>query len=86
MAYRFRSAGRKPWGLLAYLLLEQRATRREVAARLIPEANDPLAALRWLLHQVRRAIKPEGTIEELAGGLVLRLSDARSMLPRPLTA
>jgi DNA-binding SARP family transcriptional activator len=69
-------SGRKPWGLLAYLLLEQRATRREVAARLIPEANDPLAALRWLLHQVRRAIEPEGTIEELAGGLVLRLSDA----------
>ena len=69
-------SGRKPWGLLAYLLLEQRATRREVAARLIPEANDQLAALRWLLHQVRRAIEPEGTIEELAGGLVLRLSDA----------
>jgi DNA-binding SARP family transcriptional activator len=61
--------------LLAYLLFEQRATRREVAARLIPEANDPLAALRWLLHQVRRAIEPEGTIEELAGGFVLLLSD-----------
>jgi DNA-binding SARP family transcriptional activator len=43
-------SGRKPWGLLAYLLLEQRPTRREVASRLIPEANDPLAALRWLLH------------------------------------
>lgn len=69
-------SGRKPWGLLAYLLLEQRPTRREVAARLIPEANDPLAALRWLLHQVRRAIEPEGTIEEFDGGLVLRLSDA----------
>ena len=69
-------SGRKPWGLLAYLLLEHHPTRREVAARLIPEANDPLAALRWLLHQVRRAIEPEGTIEELNGGLSLRLSDA----------
>jgi DNA-binding SARP family transcriptional activator len=62
--------------LLAYLLLEQHPTRREVAARLIPEANDPLAALRWLLHQVRRAVEPEGTIEELDGGMVLRLSGA----------
>jgi DNA-binding SARP family transcriptional activator len=69
-------SGRKPWGLLAYLLLEQRPTRREVASRLIPEANDPLAALRWLLHQVRRAIEPEGWIGEHNGGLSLRLSEA----------
>ncbi len=69
-------SGRKPWGLLAYLLLEQRPTRREVASRLIPEANDPLAALRWLLHQVRRAIEPEGTIAEHNGALSLRLSEA----------
>lgn len=69
-------SGRKPWGLLAYLLLERQPTRREIAARLIPEANDPLAALRWLLHQVRRALEPEGTIEELDGRLALRCSDA----------
>ena len=60
-------SGRKPWGLLAFLLLEPHPTRREVASRLVPEANDPLAALRWLLHQVRRAIEPEGTIVELDG-------------------
>ena len=69
-------SGRKPWGLLAYLLLEPRPTRREVASRLIPEANDPLAALRWLLHQVRRAIEPEGRIGEHSGALSLRLSEA----------
>ena len=69
-------SGRKPWGLLAFLLLEPHPTRREVAARLVPEANDPLAALRWLLHQVRRAVEPEGTIVEREGRLELCLTDA----------
>ncbi|SEP80045.1 AfsR/SARP family transcriptional regulator [Microlunatus flavus] len=69
-------SGRKPWGLLAFLLLEPEPTRREVAARLVPEANDPLAALRWLLHQVRRALEPEATVEEHEGRLRLRLDDA----------
>ena len=68
-------SGRKPWGLLVFLLLEPRPTRREVASRIVPEANDPLAALRWLLHQVRRAVEPEGTIVELDGRLELRLTD-----------
>jgi DNA-binding SARP family transcriptional activator len=68
-------SGRKPWGLLAFLLLEPQPTRREVAARLVPEANDPLAALRWLLHQVRRALEPEATIVECEGRLQLRLTD-----------
>ncbi|MGZ6980511.1 MAG: hypothetical protein ACXVJW_20540, partial [Acidimicrobiia bacterium] len=63
-----RLGGRKPWGLLTYLLLEDRPpTRRDVAARLHPEANDPLAALRWLLHQVRRAVEPEVRIDERGG-------------------
>ncbi len=69
-------SGRKPWGLLAFLLLEPEPTRRAVAARLVPEANDPLAALRWLLHQVRRAVEPEATIVEQDGRLELRLTDA----------
>ena len=68
-------SGRKPWGLLAFLLLEPHPTRREVASRLVPEANDPLAALRWLLHQVRRALEPEGTVGEQEGRLELRLGD-----------
>lgn len=71
-----RLNGRKPWGLLAFLLLEPRPTRREVATRLVPEANDPLAALRWLLHQLRRALEPEATIVEQDGRLGLQLSDA----------
>ena len=49
--------GRKTWGLLAYLLLEPRPpTRIDALSRLSPDADDPQAALRWLLHQVRRAI------------------------------
>lgn len=71
-----RLAGRKPWGFLTYLLLEDRPpTRRDVAGRLEPEANDPLAALRWLLHQVRRAVEPEIRIEERDGRLHLELGD-----------
>ena len=69
-----RLSGRKPWGFLVFLLLEPRPTRREVAARLMPEANDPLASLRWLLHQLRRALEPEATIVERDGRLDLRLS------------
>lgn len=67
--------GRKPWGLLAFLLLEPHPTRREVATRLVPEANDPLGAVRWLLHQVRRALEPEGCVEEHDGRLELRLGE-----------
>lgn len=57
--------GRKTWALLAYLLLEPRApTRRELAERLWPGADDPLAALRWSLLQVRRALAPLELREE----------------------
>ncbi len=45
----------------------------------MPEANDPLAALRWLLHQVRRAIEPEATVVEREGRLELRTSDTVSV-------
>jgi DNA-binding SARP family transcriptional activator len=71
-----RLAGRKPWGFLTYLLLEDRPpTRRDIAGRLEPEANDPLAAVRWLLHQVRRAVEPEIRIEERDGRLHLEIDD-----------
>jgi DNA-binding SARP family transcriptional activator len=72
-------SGRKPWALLTYLLLEERPTRREIAARLIPEANDPLAALRWLLHQVRRALEPEVTIDEREGRLSAAVGEGVSV-------
>jgi DNA-binding SARP family transcriptional activator len=34
-------AGRKPWGLLAYLCLEPWATRQELAGLLFSDADDP---------------------------------------------
>ena len=68
--------GHKPWGLLAYLLLASRPpTRRELAERLWPEADDPLAALRWALLQARRALEPSGRIVERAGRLEIELPD-----------
>ena len=46
-----RVPGRKPWALLAMLVLEpDGVSRRDLIGRLTPEANDPGAALRWLLH------------------------------------
>lgn len=49
--------GRKPWGVLAYLLLHDRAVpREELAALLFAGADDPLGALRWTLAQLRRLL------------------------------
>lgn len=57
-------AGRKPWALLAFLLLESTGpSRRELADRALPEADDPLAAVRWALLQVRRSIAPALVVE-----------------------
>jgi tetratricopeptide (TPR) repeat protein len=62
-------AGRKPWGLLAYLCLEPPATRQELAALLFSAADDPLAALRWSLLQVRRALTGLAEVPEVHGRL-----------------
>ena len=64
-------AGRKPWALLAYLALGHRPTRRELAELLFAEAADPLAATRWALLQVRRALAGIGEITEPERRLVL---------------
>jgi DNA-binding SARP family transcriptional activator len=62
-------AGRKPWGLLAYLCLEPWATRQELAGLLFSDADDPLAALRWALLQVRRALTGVAEVSEERGRL-----------------
>ena len=62
-------AGHKTWALLAYLVLATRTGRRDIAELLWPDADDPLAAERWALLQVRRALAGIATIEA-EGGLL----------------
>lgn len=65
--------GRKPWGLLAYLLLEAGPVpRREMAGLLFGEADDPGAACRWALFQIRKALSPTLEIEDKDGALMIR--------------
>ena len=62
--------GRKTWALLALLVLGERPPSRERAAALLfPEADDPLAALRWTVADLRRALGGTATL----GGDPLRL-------------
>jgi DNA-binding SARP family transcriptional activator len=57
--------GHKAWGLLAYLVQTRVPPAREgLAALLFPEADDPLAALRWALSALRRLL---GAQAELRG-------------------
>ena len=52
--------GHKVWGLLAYLVLnDQPVARTRAAALLFPDANDPLATVRWNLHELRRLLGPD---------------------------
>ena len=49
--------GRKTWALLARIALAERpVARTELAEALFPEADDPLAALRWNLADLRRTV------------------------------
>lgn len=66
---RRRLPGHKPWALLTILLLESAgSTRRELAERIWPAADNPLGAVRWALLQVRRAIAP-ARVDEVDGRL-----------------
>ncbi|MPZ91445.1 MAG: hypothetical protein GEU68_07435 [Actinobacteria bacterium] len=64
--------GHKPWGLLAYLLLEPGPiSRREIAGLLCGEADDPAAAFRWALFQIRKSLSPALEIEDKDGALMV---------------
>jgi DNA-binding SARP family transcriptional activator len=55
--------GRKVWALFAYLALSDRApTRPELTDLLFPEADDPPAALRWNLSELRRLLGDPNTV------------------------
>lgn len=52
--------GAKAWALLAVLVTTDVApSRQRLATLLFPDADDPLAALRWNLSVLRRALGPE---------------------------
>jgi DNA-binding SARP family transcriptional activator len=58
-----RSRGRKAWALLAVLLLtESPISRDRLAALLVPDADDPLGALRWNLAELRRLLGDEAQV------------------------
>jgi DNA-binding SARP family transcriptional activator len=65
--------GHKAWGLFAYLVLSRRpASRRQLTDLLFADAEDPLAALRWNLAELRRSV---GRREAFAGDPIeLRLA------------
>lgn len=49
--------GHKAWGILTYLLLSPALViRQHLAALLFEDAEDPMAALRWNLSELRRAL------------------------------
>jgi DNA-binding SARP family transcriptional activator len=56
--------GYKAWGLLAYLLRSETPVSREhVVSLLFGQADDPLAALRWNLTELRRLLGNRQTVE-----------------------
>ena len=53
--------GHKVWGLLAYLARSgASASRKHLAGLLFEDAEDPLAALRWNLSELRRLLAHTG--------------------------
>lgn len=81
--------GHKPWGLLAYLLLAGApASRSTLCGLLFEQAEDPRAALRWNLAELRRLVgghpglSADPVVLQLAGGDVV---DALDLEPRHWT-
>jgi DNA-binding SARP family transcriptional activator len=63
--------GNKAWGLLAYLVqVRVPPSREQLAALLFPEADDPLAALRWALSALRGLLGEQAVL----GGDPVRLT------------
>jgi DNA-binding SARP family transcriptional activator len=71
--------GRKAWALLTYLVLAERPpSRRAVVELLFNDADDPLAALRWTLSEIRRSAS--WATEEIGGDpLTINLQEGHSI-------
>ncbi|MFS2033316.1 BTAD domain-containing putative transcriptional regulator [Polaromonas sp. CT11-55] len=66
--------GHKVWGLLAYLVRsESPVSRKQLAGLLFEDAEDPLAALRWNLSELRRLL---GSVDLRGDLLALALPPA----------
>jgi DNA-binding SARP family transcriptional activator len=71
--------GRKVWAILAYLALSDRApTRQELTELLFPDADDPAAALRWNLSELRRVLGDPSTVGS-GNDVRLRLPEGSSI-------
>lgn len=70
--------GSKTWALLAALVLARRPLSRDWAAEtFFASADDPRAALRWAVAELRRKLADAATLE--GDPLVLRLADTTSV-------
>jgi len=85
-----RPRGRKTWALLALASLSERPVpRHQLVRMLFPEAGDAPAALRWVLSELRRGLRPDAGIDgdpvalDLAAGTVV---DAHQVLSGQLGA
>lgn len=87
---RDRLRGRKAWSLLAMLALsEQPLPRHTLIRMLFPRAGNAAAALRWVLSELRRGLRPHAVVGgdpvtlELATGTVV---DVRQVLSGQVAA
>ena len=59
-----RPRGRKTWALLAVASLSDRPVPRQQLNRMLfPAADDAPAALRWVLSELRRGLRPDAGID-----------------------
>jgi DNA-binding SARP family transcriptional activator len=59
-----RPRGRKAWALLAMAALSERPIPRyQLVRMLFPEAGDGSAALRWVLSELRRMLRPDASVD-----------------------
>ena len=67
------------WAIFAYLALSDRPpTRQQLAELLFPDADDPAAALRWNLSELRRLLGDPGTVGS-GSDVRLRLPEGSSI-------
>jgi DNA-binding SARP family transcriptional activator len=73
-----RPRGRKTWALLAMASLSERPIPRyQLVRMLFPKADDGSGALRWVLSELRRMLRPDASVDgdpvalDLTGGTVV---------------